>query len=69
VTKDRVAANQSTSPRVKCDECRKMVMLYRESDGLGRPREDRPYRYSHHAGNKWGRPCRNNGEQYLGDEP
>lgn len=57
------------SPTGKCDACGKAVVLVREVDGFGRPREDKAFRYSHHAGNKWGRPCRNNGEQYTGDEP
>lgn len=58
----------SEQQTVKCEGCGKTVVLYRELDGVNRPRFDRPFRYPHHAGNKWGRPCKMNGEQYMGDE-
>ena len=67
--RERLPAEDVANPRAKCDVCGRVVDLHRELDGINRPRVDRPYRYSHHAGNRWGRPCRNNGEQYLGDEP
>lgn len=65
----RTGSQENSAPTAKCGECGKTVALYRPTDGFGRPMEDRPYRFTHHAGNKWGRPCRNNGEQYMGDEP
>lgn len=58
---------ETVTPKAKCEFCGKVVDLHRDTDGFGRPRTNQPYRYSYHAGNKWGRPCRGNGEQYIGD--
>lgn len=65
---ESLASLQETQ-RACCEFCGKTVTLARDVDGVGRLREDGPLRYSHHAGNQWGRPCRGSGEQYTGDEP
>jgi hypothetical protein len=44
------------------------VILQPQLDGYGNPRLDAAYRIAHHAGNRWGRPCRQNGELWTGDE-
>ena len=56
-------------PTATCPECGRVVLLERQIDGLGRPREDRPLRFTYHAGSRWGRPCRGGGQTHLGDEP
>lgn len=52
----------------RCPECGRTVALHRTVDGLGRIRLNGPLLYSYHAGSRWGRPCRQGGEVYLGDE-
>lgn len=59
---------QITTPKAKCPDCSREVTLQRSNDGFGHPMEYRPYRFAHHAGNKWGRPCRGSGEQFTGEE-
>lgn len=61
--------DERVSPKGKCPDCHKTVRLERQLDGYARPMNDRPYRVSFHAGNRWGRPCRGSNELYTGDEP
>lgn len=49
---------------VRCPLCKRLTILMQDVDGFNRPKD--LWRYAHHAGNRWDRPCPQGYEVYNG---
>lgn len=60
---DPLTADESTCiRRAVCPKCRRQIVLHPQRNGFDNPITDKPYRYTTHSGNRWGRQCPNSGE-------